>query len=228
MVAVMASQAAACIIVDDDGEPSGNRVAVTWNYKVNGVTQPGCPAGAVGVDLLIQPTGASAPTVFEYNCSDKTMIEYVDDGQYQIWVELVTPAGGTYAQSLSLIDTFSAEDKDITVDIHEDRGFFFAQWSLKGATSQQPLTCSQVAGLQSISLLATPVGTAGRIDTFMDCAPGVGASKALVAGQYTLSLDAVDSANRALGTAGIATNQTIRDRNQVTNLGSVVIPIDGK
>lgn len=62
----------------------------------------------------------------------------------------------------------------------------------------------------------------------MDCAPGVGASKALVAGQYTLSLDAVDSANRALGTAGIATNQTIRDRNQVTNLGSVVIPIDGK
>lgn len=228
MVAAMATQAAACIIVDDDDEPTDNRIAVTWNYKVNGVTRAGCPAGAVGVDLLIQPTGASVPTVYEYNCSDSTMIEYVPDGQYQIWVELVNSAGGTYAQSLSVIDDVVGEDKDITVDIHEDRGFFFVQWSLKGGTTQAPLTCSQVADLQSISLLATPVGTGARVDTFMDCPLGAGASKALPVGEYTLSLDAVDSTNRALGTAGIALRQPINDRNQVTNLGSVVIPIDAR
>lgn len=227
MVAAMASQAAACIIVDDDDQGGANRIAVTWNYKVNGATQVGCPVGADGVDLLIQRVGSSSPTVYEYNCSDKTMIEYVDDGDYQIWVELVAN-GGTYAQSLSVIDTVVGVDKDITVDIHEDRGFFFVQWSLEGGTSRAPLSCAQVPDLQSISLLATPVGAGARIDSFMDCAPGVGASKALPVGQYTLSLDAINSSNRALGTAGIALRQPINDRNEVTNLGSVVIPIDGK
>jgi hypothetical protein len=228
MVAAMASQAAACIIVDDDDEPSGNRIAVTWNYKVNGATQGGCPAGAVGVDLLIQPTGASVPTVYEYNCSDKTMIEYVGDGQYQIWVELVTSSGATYAQSLSVIDNVVATDKDITVDIHEDRGFFFTAWALEGRTSRAPLTCSQVPTLQSISLLATPVGSGGMIDTFLECSLGAGASKALAVGEYSVKVDAVNSANASLGGLPVLLRQPIGDRNQVTNLGSMVIPIDGQ
>lgn len=225
MVAAMATQAAACIIVDDDDEPSGNRIAVTWNYKVNGATQNGCPAGAVGVDLLIQPTGASAPTVYEYNCSDKTMIEYVGDGQYQIWVELVTSSGATYAQSLSVIDNVVATDKDITVDIHEDRGFFFATWALEGRNSRTALTCSQVPDLRSVSILATPVGTGDMIDTFLDCAPGAGASKALPVGEYTAKVDAINSANASLGASPLFLRQPIGDRNQVTNLGTFVAPI---
>jgi hypothetical protein len=226
MVAVVASQAAGCIIVDDDDEPSGNRIAVTWNYKVNGATRAGCPVGAVGVDLLIQPVGAAAPTVYEYDCSDKTMIEYVGDGQYQIWVELVDSAGGTYAQSLSVIDNIIATDKDITVDIHEDRGFFFAQWSLKGAATQAPLTCAQVPGLQSISMLATLVGTGTGIDSFSDCTLGAGASVALPVGEYTVQVDAVGPGNQTLGSAPPLLRRPIDDRNQVTNLGSIVIPID--
>jgi hypothetical protein len=224
LVAAMATQAA-CIIESDD--TGANRIAVTWNYKVNGVTRAGCPAGANGVDLLIKNQTTLREDVYQYNCSDPVLIEYVDDGTYQIWVELMS-GGQTYAQSLSLIDDVFGVDKDITVDIHEDRGFFFTQWSLKGRTTQAPLTCNQVPDLQFISLLATPVGTAQRIDSQSQCSLGASPSLALAAGLYTLSLDAVNSRNQALGTAGIATNQAIQNRNQVTNLGTVVIPIDGQ
>lgn len=218
LVAAMAIQAGC--VADDD-----NRVAVTWNYKINGVTQPGCPAGANGVDLLIKNVDTGREDVYQYSCNSPVLIEYVPDGTYQIWVELMS-GGTTYAQSLSLVDDFFGEDKDITVDIHEDKGFFFTQWSLKGDLTNAPLACNQVPGLSFISLLATKVGTAQRVDSMMDCGPGSGPSKALDVGLYTLSLDAVNSANQALGTAGIATNQPIADRNQVTNLGTVVIPID--
>ena len=226
MVAAMATQAA-CIIESDDDNEGANRIAVTWNYKINGVTQPGCPAGANGVDLLIKNQVTGREDVYQYNCSDAVLIEYVDDGTYQIWVELMS-GNQTYAQSLSLIDDVIGVDKDITVDIHEDKGFFFTQWSLKGATTQATLACNQVPDLQFVSLLATPVGTAQRIDSKMQCSLGASPSLALSAGLYTLSLDAVNSRNQALGTAGIATNQAIQNRNQVTNLGTVVIPIDGQ
>jgi hypothetical protein len=221
----MATQAACIIESDNDDDVGANRIAVTWNYKINGVTQPGCPAGANGVDLLIKNQGTGREDIYQYNCSDPVLIEYVNDGTYQIWVELMN-GSTTYAQSLSLIDDVIGVDKDITVDIHEDRGFFFTQWSLKGEVTNAPLTCSQVPGLAFISLLATPVGTANLIDSKMDCGPGSGPSKALATGLYTLSLDAVNPANQALGTAGIATNQPIANRNQVTSLGTVVIPID--
>lgn len=226
-VGAMAIQAAGCIIESDDGDPplDGNRIAVTWNYKVGGVTQAGCPAGANGVDLLIKNQDTGREDVYEYRCSDPVLIEYVPDGTYQIWVELMN-GGTTYAQSVSLIDTLVGVDKDITVDIHEDKGFFFTRWTLKNEAQTQTLACNQVPDLFKISLLATKVGTAQRTDSLMDCGTGFGFSVAMDASLYTLSLDAINAQNQALGTAGIATNQPIQDRNQITDLGTVVIPID--
>lgn len=226
-VGAMAFQSVGCIIESDDDDPplDGNRIAVTWNYKINGVTQPGCPAGANGVDLLIKNQDTGRKDVYEYRCSDPVLIEYVPDGTYQIWVELMS-GRTTYAQSVSLIDTLVGVDKDITVDIHEDKGFFFTRWTLKNEAQTQTLACNQVPNLFKISLLATKVGTSQRTDSLMDCGPGFGFSVAMNTGLYTLSLDAINAQNQALGTAGIATNKPIQDRNQITDLGTVVIPID--
>ncbi|MEZ4361652.1 MAG: hypothetical protein R3B48_15805 [Kofleriaceae bacterium] len=221
----LASQAAACIIVDDS-EPTGNRLAVTWNYKINEVTQPGCPAGVSDVYLMIQGSQATTADAFRFSCAERTLIAYVADDTYQVWVELGSPTS-VYAQSQSLVDDVFGVDKNITFDIHEDRGYFFAQWSLKGAVSNTLLGCTQVSGLNKISLLATKTGTNIGVDTQLDCGPGLGTSLPLLVGFHTVALDAVNSANQTLGGIEIATNQEVKDRNQSTNLGSQVLPIDG-
>jgi hypothetical protein len=228
LVAAMASQTAACIITSDsDPEETGNRLAVTWNYKVNDVSQPGCPQGANTVLLNIKSESASTPQTFMFSCAERTLIAYVPDDRYQIWVELENN-GNLYAQSQSLIDDVFGVDKNITFDIHEDRGYFFTQWSLKGASSNALLGCNQVANLDKISLLTTKTGTSMGTDSRFDCNPGVGTSLPLAVGLYTVALDAVNSANQTLGGIDVATNQQINARNQATNLGTQVIPITGQ
>jgi hypothetical protein len=228
LVAAIALQSTACILVDDDDDVplDANRIAVTWNYKINNQIQSGCPAGVVGVDLKIKSLDSGREDIYQYDCADKVLIEYVDDGDYQIWVELINGNNTVYAQSLSVIYDLFEEDLDITTDIHEDKGFFSLQWTLKGASSNANLACNQVPGLSKIGLLATKVGTADGTDSLFDCPPGIGVSLALDTGLYTLDADAVNSSNQSLGSTDVATNQPIGSRNDVTPL-TVVIPITG-
>ncbi len=221
LVAAVSLQTTACVSEDS------NRIAVTWNYKINNAIQPACPVGVSNVNLKIKSLDGGLDQLFVYGCDQPTMIEYVDDGDYQIWVEFQNSNGSVYAQSLSVVHLLVGEDLDITADIHEDKGYFFYQWSLKGNNSQAPLTCAQVPALDSIGLLATKVGTAQGTDTTSECNLGAAASLALDTALYTVVIDAVDSSNRSLGSTGPATNQPIDDRNQVTDLGTVVIPITG-
>jgi hypothetical protein len=225
VVAAMAMQSTACII--DGGSDDDNRIAVVWNYKVNEITRSGCPAGAAGVDLVIKSVNSGITNTFEYPCSEPVLEEYVPDDDYQIWVELVTPAGQLYAKSLSLVDAVYGVDKDITFDIHEDRGFFYVQWGFRGEVSNANLTCSSVAGLDAVSILATPVGTGAMVESDMDCAPGEGVSRALPPSLYTVDLDAINkNSGASFGSAEVLTNQPIDDRNQVTDLNTIIIPID--
>lgn len=229
VVAAMAMQSTACII-DGGSDDEDNRIAVVWNYKVNEVTRSGCPAGAAGVDLVIKSVNTGITNVFEYSCAEPVLEEYVPDDDYQIWVELVTPSDQLYAKSLSLVDAVYGVDKDITFDIHEDRGFFYVQWGLRGEVSQQTLSCSSVVGLDTVSILATPVGTGAMVESDMACAPGEGVSRALPPSLYTVDIDAINANSGASfgSIEPVLTNQPIDDRNQVTDLNTVIIPLDGK
>jgi hypothetical protein len=226
-VAVLASQAAGCIIVDDNNTPTGNRIAATWNYKINGVAQPGCPAAANGVRLMVKSQTTAQEFTTNFTCAERILIDYFPDDTYQIWVEL-TSGGQPYARSLSVIENVTGVGKDITFDLHEDRGFFFLQWSLKGATSNTLLGCAQVPGLSYVGLLTTKVGTTTRVNSKFDCGPGVGVSQALEKGGHTVKIDAAAANDGTLGGLAALNNQQILDRNQVTDLGTVVIPIDGR
>lgn len=229
LVAAVTSQAAGCIIIDDNDEPPppvGNRIAATWNYKVGGVTQQGCPIGANGVRLIVQSLTTQVKDAVVFTCADKILIDYFPDDNYRIWVEL-TSNNQPYAQSLAVEMSVVGQSPDLTFDIHEDRGYFFASWSLRGQTSQSTLSCTQVPNLNKIALDATKQGTTGLEQSFMDCGPSSGFSKALEAARHTVVVTAVNTAGQALSTPVTVTNQDILDRNRITTMGSVILPVPG-
>lgn len=223
LVAGIALQAAACTVNDD------NRIAVTWNYKINEQISNTCPSGVTTVNLVISSLTGGGTNVYAYTCQDIVLEEYVPDDDYQIWVELVTGNGQVYAKSLSLVDSVFGVDKDITFDIHEDRGFFYVQWDLRGEITNAPLLCSDIPGLDTVSILATPVGTGAMVESDMVCAPGEGASRALPPVGYTVDIDAINkNTGDSFGSIDVLTNRVINPRNSVTDLGIVLIPIDGE
>ncbi len=227
LVAAVTSQAAGCIIIaDDNDEPTGNRIAATWNYKIAGATQAGCPAGADGVRLMVQSLSTQAIDAVVFRCSEPILIDYFPDDNYRIWVEL-TLGSQPYAQSLAVESSVVAQDIDLTFDIHEDRGYFLSTWSLRGKNTNASLTCAQIANLTGIALDTTQVGSAAFTSTVMDCGPLSGFSKAIPAAQHTVSISAVDNSGRISDAVNL-NNQTIQDRNRVTTLGSVVLPIIGR
>ena len=65
------------------------------------------------------------------------------------------------------------------------------------------------------------------ISDIFNCADGSGVTSVFLAGTYTVSIDAVNTALQSIGTAAPLTNKTITAPNHVTDLGTVTIPIDG-
>ena len=102
-------------------------------------------------------------------------------------------------------------------------------WDLVGAETNSRLQCSQVNDLASVDLISTSVASAdaGITDKFT-CADHFGVTGGLVQGTYTLSISATNADDRSLGSAPALVEKTIRDRNAITDLGHILIPIDGK
>lgn len=226
LVAAAVSQAAGCIIIADDNEPLDNKISAIWNYKRVGVTQPSCPAGADGVRLMVQSLPSQAEYVSQFGCNQPVLTDYFPNGRYRIWTEL-TLGNQAYAQSLAVEMDIFDEDVDLTFDIHEDRGYLLSSWSLIGASSGSSLSCAQVPTLANIALDATRQGTSLLTSSLMACPPGSGFSVAMDAATYTGAYSAVNAAQARISSTVERTNLQVRDRNQVTTAGSVVIPITG-
>lgn len=225
LVAAAVSQAAGCIIIADD-EPLDNKISAIWNYKRVGVTQPSCPAGADGVRLMVQSLPSQAEYVSQFGCNQPVLTDYFPNGRYRIWTEL-TLGNQAYAQSLAVEMDIFDEDVDLTFDIHEDRGYLLSSWTLAGATSGNALSCAQVPALANIALDATRQGTTLLTSSLMACPPGSGFSVAMDAATYTGAYSAVNGAQARISNTVERTNLQVRDRNQVTTAGSVIIPITG-
>lgn len=222
VVAALASQAAGCIFVSDD-TVDGYLIDSTWNYKINNVIQPGCPNGVNEVRVYIQSQTTGQEDVLVAGCGARTIGDYFVSDTYSVSVDLLGP-GIIYQSNAVILDIVS--DQQITFDIHEDRGYFSAQWTLKGANSNVALSCGQVADLDFIGLLSTKVGPiATAVDSRFPCADGIGVSKPTEVGLHSVKIDAANRSNQSLGGVEVLTNQPIGDRNRVTVLGSVVIPI---
>ncbi|HEX5061865.1 MAG TPA: DUF4215 domain-containing protein [Kofleriaceae bacterium] len=193
--------------------PTGFDTAALYNQPID---TAGNPVGTVIIDLFDCSSGAgtSAP---------------LPAGVYQSWVEIADHNNTTvYAKSLSAVVDVTFSDKTLNVQILSDGGYFQLAWVLRGATSNNTLTCAQAGAAGGLEAVGTDVSNASNsVSDIWNCADGFGITGGYEAATYTISVSALNGQDASIGTAPALTNKVINPRNQVTDLGTVTVPITG-
>lgn len=235
----VASQSAGCIIYDDTDDPyydSDATIVGEWSFKNlanNALT--GCPSGYDTVRMISQPVDLSGREVGEpyidlFDCVDmRHATALMPPDVYLVWLEVLDSRDNAlYAQSTSQYVDVVERDATFSATILNDGGYFLFDWALRGAQSNDTLSCGEAGDPDSIEILSTLSGTTEAIGDKFNCADGSGITGGLLAGAYTLSVSALDREDRALGTAPALVNEPILDRNRITDLGVITIPIDNR
>jgi hypothetical protein len=243
VMTALVSQAAGCIIQSDPGNGGGGgsggsdvaTISARWALRnmVDGATTA-CPSGFDTVQLTAQAIDANGdaagdPITDLFDCKAGAGIstDLVPD-VYQVWLDVRShDLAMLYAQSLSQVLDVRQTDQGFSSDILNDGGYFQLSWDLIGKTTNRPLTCAQAGGINALKALSTNVADARRAyDDELTCEDGSAVTGGLLQGAYTISINAM-AGDKSLGAAATLTNKMIAGRNQVTDLGTIAIPIDG-
>jgi hypothetical protein len=234
----LVSQAAGCIIEADRRGPGGSfepaTISARWSLRnmVDGATTA-CPSGFDTVRLIMQPINANGDPVGDaaedrFFCEDSGGVATdLFPDVYQVWIEVTSnDLTKLYAQSLSQIIDVVEFDDTFNTEVLNDGGYFQLAWDLVGKSTNRPVACAQVAGLDTIKAISTSVASAtfAYDDSFV-CDDHFAVSGGLLEGDYTIAIDAL-SGSKSVGKMALQT-MTIAGQNQVTNLGTIAIPIDG-
>jgi hypothetical protein len=219
---------------DGDSSDADRLLTASWEIKDLDSDVTACPAGYDTVSLISQRIDSSGgdvgqPTIDLYDCSNGTGEATLPAGRYRVSISVATQNGAsTYASSTSAIVDLGADDKNVDFAIFNDGGYFSVAWNLVGATTNTPLQCDDVAGLNGVELVATLTGSTTATSDIWDCEDDLGVTAPLAAGTYSVSIDALNDTNAALGIAPTLTDRVIHPLNKITHLGTVTVPIDGK
>jgi hypothetical protein len=218
-----------CIIVDDSSEQGA--IGAAWNIKTNDRVGA-CPPGFDTARVISRPFGrndSAGDKIDLFNCSaGRGLTAPLQAGAYVVWVEITDNSGANvYAQSAPANVDITNADKDVSYDIHTDKGFYFMNWALRGKSSNSALQCAQVPDLSKIALDAsTTVGQAPLSTTF-DCLQEQGYSTAIAAGVYQLAVSGINSQEAAVTDTTTIASKQITAPNRFTDLGTVVILAPG-
>lgn len=231
-LALAATLATGCVIHE---EPYYEDATITgeWSFlNIATDTRTGCPAGFGTVRMISQPLDGRLAAVGEpfidlFDCIDgRQTSAYLPPDIYEVWLEVTTDGGGSlYAQSTSRIVDVIERDALFSATILNDGGYFLLDWQLRGETTNQSLSCD---GVGSVEILSTLSGTTEAVGDKFSCRDGSGITAGLLNGAYTVSVAALDRTDRSIGTAPTITSKAIRDRNQITDLGLITIPVQGR
>lgn len=239
LMAALVSQAAACVVHTHDGDRGGGTdlatISAHWSLRnmADGATTR-CPAGFDTVELFAQAVDGNGdavadPSVDLFDCDAPSGLSTdLDPDVYRVWIEVRShDLSALYAQSLSQVMDVRQTDEQFTTDILNDGGYFQLSWDLIGKTTNRPIDCAQAPGADSILAVSTSVTDARRIyDDRRRCDDHTGVSDGLLQGAYTIAIDAM-AGDRSIGKAMTLTNRVIASQNRITDLGHIVIPIDG-
>lgn len=207
---------------------AGAHVGAKWNIKANNAPVS-CPPGFDTARVISHPhalpiNNNSQDKIDLFKCSaGQGITAFLTPGAYDVWTEIVNTDGtAVYAQSVPAYVDLTTADKDVTFDIHTDKGYFFLNWVLQGAGGA--LTCAQVPEAAKISIDTTPA----TAPTLFDCAQGAGYSIATAAGIYQVAVAAINAQQISIGTSATFANQQINVPNKYTNLGTAMIMITGR
>ena len=237
LIALAASQAAGCIISSGDDSGSDAFISATWQLRNEATnTTTGCPSGYDTAALYNQPidaagNNAGAVIVDLFDCAAGAGTSApLPPTLYLTWIEITTHTntGAPYAKSLSAPVDVTVSDKTFNAQILNDGGYFQLDWNLVGGTSNQSLTCAsaQATGVEAIGTDVTN-GSNSNSDIF-NCEDHTGVSAGYLAGTYTVAVHALGAGDANIGSAPDLVNKSIRPQNQVTDLGTIMIPITGK
>jgi cysteine-rich repeat protein len=208
-------------------------LAASWTFRTVASAQPtDCPSGFDTVRVVSQPLDAGgnpagSPTIDIFSCASASGIAPLAPARYRVHLDVTNAAGtNSYAQSVARVVDLRTSGASFAASIVKDGGYFSFAWMLRGATSNNVLTCAQ-AGSASVSLLATVTTSTEAVEDLFTCSDGAGVTAALLAGTYVVSISALDNGEAAVGTAPALANRVIQAPNKVTDLGTVTIPIDG-
>jgi hypothetical protein len=235
LIALAASQAAGCIITsgDDTGDAF---ISATWQIRSEAQNiEVGCPPGFDTAALYNQPVDANGnnagPVIVDlFDCAAKAGTSApLPPTTYLTWIE-ITDHNNTnvYAKSLSAYVDVTVSDKTFNAQILDDGGYFQLSWDLIGAQTNAPLSCASAGVTGGIEAVATEVANPNNFASdIYDCEDHTGITAGYTAGTYTIRVDAFTTGNQTLGGVDL-TNKTILDRNRVTDLGTIQIPITGR
>jgi len=231
MLALVAS-AAGCYF-HDDGYYEDATITGEWSFRnLASNTDTGCPAGFNTVRMISQPVdrdfrAVGDPFIDLFDCFDgRHTSAFLPPDVYQVWLEVTSASGGSlYAQSTSKIVDVIERDALFSAQILNDGGYFLFDWTLRGQTSNQALSCD---GVDAVEIVSTLSGTTQALADKFNCADRSGITAGLLNGSYTVSVSALDRSDRAIGMSPAQSSKAIRDRNQVTDLGLITIPVEGR
>jgi len=207
-------------------------ITATWQIKnLAGTAQP-CPGGfdtATVVSQLVDSAGNNVgnPILDLFTCADGSgTTASLYEGSYKVWIAIQNTSGSsTYATSVTAAMSLHS-NQSLTAQILTDGGYFALTWNLVAASNSSALTCAQ-AGATSADVVSTISGGSTAFDDLFTCTDGQGVTSGLAAGTYTVSIAALNSSDQSIGTAPALTNKQIQAPNVVTNLGTIMIPIQG-
>lgn len=241
LIAALATQTAACVITNDRGGGGGGggddiaTISARWSLRnLSDGAATACPAGFDTVELFALPIDANGDAVADpqidlFDCDARTGIstDLLPD-VYQVWIEVRSHDLATlYAQSLSQVLDVRQANQSFSADVLNDGGYFQLSWELVSGTTNRPLDCSQVPGIDSVLAVSTSVADAHRVyEDRRVCEDHFGISDGLLQGTYTITVEAT-AGDRSLGPATTLADQTIEGQNRVTDLGAITIPVDG-
>ena len=221
--------------VSDGGGSTEAVVTARWKFTHLADNSPrSCPVGFATATIVSQATdpvthlGAGATIVDKFNCSDGQGTITLPDDTYLVWVQIENDTGSQiYTKSQQTFVDTSLGDTTIDINILDDGGYFFLTWDLVKAGTQTPLTCAAagVTASGSVEAVSTNLATSQRIITDkFTCEDHFGTTDALLAGTYAVTIDALDSSDRALSDPTTVTKQ-ITAPDGLTDLGHILIPI---
>jgi cysteine-rich repeat protein len=213
------------------------KTVATWTFRTTTSATPlPCPNGFTTAAVYSQALDAQgapsgAPIIDLFNCSDGTgTTGFLDGSEYETWIAFTTQSGtSTYAQTVpaNVHPPMRDTPAEYMADVYEDGGYFSWSWMLQGATSNNPLTCADVSGLQGVELVVTVSGGSQMFtDDMFTCEDGHGVTGVIPQGVYTVDPDAFSSAGKISEDATL-TNKQISGPNKITDLGMITLRITG-
>jgi hypothetical protein len=231
-------------IVDVDGCSIASApvlMTANWSFKeLSTGASLTCPPNflttafhAIPVNRFGEKNGTELIDLFD--CPDFTGTSDYDPRLYEVYLEITNDNNtAKYADTPSAYLDLTFTNKTITQTIIDDGGFFDFNFELRDSQGGARLTCAEAGAGGGVEIISTLNGTASAKTDIFDCVSpgfrddgaGYAVTAALLAGDYTVSVAALNGQDQSVGTAPALTNKRIVAPNKLTDLGLIQIPID--